>query len=144
MKWQVHRRLGSHGIASARRVARCRFRIGCRRHAVVRVDLYTDVSASTPLSRRTPGAPATLSVNLRTAFDAEVIALQEQPDPLHAIRVVGNTFAALDTELERLASLRLKAVAELKADGWGHGRIAAATGLSKSRVAQLAAAARHP
>ena len=53
------------------------------------------------------------------------------------MRAVGDAFAALDGELERFAKVRLAAIAALRADGWSYDRIAAATGLSKARVAQL-------
>ena len=53
------------------------------------------------------------------------------------VRAVGDTFAALDSELERIAAVRLDAVRRLRGEGWSYDRIAAATGLSKGRVAQL-------
>ncbi len=54
------------------------------------------------------------------------------------IEAVGNTFAALDDALAELALPRLRAVAELRRRGWSYDSIAAATNLSKGRVAQLA------
>ncbi|KQZ88429.1 hypothetical protein ASD62_02970 [Phycicoccus sp. Root563] len=63
-------------------------------------------------------------------------------DPLAAIAAVGDTFAALDDALAQLALPRLRAVAELRRQGWSYDRIAAATNLSKGRVAQLAKEAR--
>jgi hypothetical protein len=59
-------------------------------------------------------------------------------------RAVGDTFAALDAELERIAQVRLHAVRRLRAQGWSYDRIAEATGLSKGRVAQLVRDVRHP
>ncbi|WP_457253619.1 hypothetical protein [Pedococcus sp. P5_B7] len=53
------------------------------------------------------------------------------------IRAVGDMFAALDAELERIALVRLRAVRRLRAQGWSYDRIAEATDLSKGRVAQL-------
>jgi hypothetical protein len=50
---------------------------------------------------------------------------------------VGDTFAALDVELERLADVRIAAIRRLRADGWSYDRIAAATGVSGPRVQQL-------
>jgi DNA-directed RNA polymerase specialized sigma24 family protein len=58
-------------------------------------------------------------------------------DPVEVCTAVGDTFAALDTELERLAEVRIAAIRQLRADGWSYDRIAAATGLSKPRVQQL-------
>ena len=57
--------------------------------------------------------------------------------PVTVIKAVGDTFAAMDTEMERIAKVRLRAVRRLRNDGWSYDRIAAATGLSKGRVAQL-------
>jgi hypothetical protein len=58
-------------------------------------------------------------------------------DPLRRIRAVGDVFAALDDEMARIAAVRLTAVRQLRRDGWSYDRLAAATGLSKGRVAQL-------
>ena len=55
---------------------------------------------------------------------------------------VGDAFAALDRELEMLADVRLKAIRQLRSQGWSYDRIAEATGLSKGRVAQLVNASR--
>ena len=68
---------------------------------------------------------------------AEADRLAAIDDPLTAIRAVGDAFAAFDDELARFAQVRLEAVHELRRAGWGYGRIAEATGLSKGRVAQL-------
>ena len=63
-------------------------------------------------------------------------------EPLVVIAAVGDVFAALDDALEQLALPRLRAVADLRRQGWSYDRIAAATNLSKGRVAQLAREAR--
>ena len=63
-------------------------------------------------------------------------------EPLVVIAAVGDVFAALDDALEQLAMPRLRAVADLRRQGWSYDRIAAATNLSKGRVAQLAREAR--
>jgi len=68
---------------------------------------------------------------------AESRRLADLRDPVTVITAVGDTFAALDAELERIARVRLAAVRRLRTDGWSYDRIAAATGLSKGRVAQL-------
>ena len=77
-------------------------------------------------------------MELHTAIEAEAAQLEALPDALERIRAVGDAFAALDDELEQLARVRLRAVAELRGQGWSYDRIAASTGLSKGRVAQLA------
>jgi hypothetical protein len=56
---------------------------------------------------------------------------------------VGDTFAALDVELERLAEVRIAAIGQLRGAGWSYDRIAAATGLSKPRVQQLSKLSRE-
>jgi len=66
------------------------------------------------------------------AQDASVIATGPAVAVLAEDRV-----AALDAELERIAKVRLKAVHRLRRDGWSYDRIAAVSGLSKGRVAQL-------
>ena len=48
------------------------------------------------------------------------------------------TLAALDDALAEIALLRLRAIAELRRQGWSYDRIADAKSLSKGRVAQLA------
>lgn len=68
---------------------------------------------------------------------AEAERLAAIDDPVTAARSVGDVFAALDTELERVARVRLAAVRALRQEGWSYTRIALATGLSKGRVAQL-------
>ncbi len=68
---------------------------------------------------------------------AEARRLNDLHDPVTIIKATGDTFAALDNELERIARVRLAAVRKLRTSGWSYDRIAAATGLSKGRVAQL-------
>jgi len=63
--------------------------------------------------------------------------LESLADLVDIVTGVGNTFAALDAELERIAKVRLKAVHRLRHDGWSYDRIAAVSGLSKDRVARL-------
>jgi len=62
-------------------------------------------------------------------------------DPVQVIRAVGRSFRALNDELRRFGQIRLDALATMRADGSSYERIAASTGLSKSRVAQLCTAA---
>ncbi|GAB3439022.1 hypothetical protein GCM10027517_11950 [Phycicoccus ginsengisoli] len=68
--------------------------------------------------------------------------MTELEDPLAVIAAVGDVFASLDDALAEVAMPRLRAVAELRRQGWSYDRIAAATQLSKGRVAQLAREAR--
>jgi hypothetical protein len=57
-----------------------------------------------------------LSAQLRTALRAEAQRLEGLSDPVEVVTGVGNTFAALDAELERIAKIRLKAVHRLRHD----------------------------
>lgn len=59
--------------------------------------------------------------------------------PTDAERVLGvcDVLATLEAEHERLHKLRLQAVGSLRETGLSYDGIARATGLSKSRVAQL-------
>jgi hypothetical protein len=79
---------------------------------------------------------------------ALLLALEQQAhhatwgrDPAQVVRAVGHVLEALAEELRRLGRIRLDAVAIMRADGSSYERIAASTGLSKSRVAQLCATA---
>jgi hypothetical protein len=93
---------------------------------------------STPKRAPRSGArKGALSAELRTALRVEAQRLEALTDPIDIVIGVGNAFAALDTELEQLAKVRLKAVRHLRRDGWSYDRIAVATGLSKGRIAQL-------
>lgn len=86
---------------------------------------------------RAGARPGSLSAELRQALRTEARRLSRLSDPVTIVKATGDTFAALDAELERFAMLRLRAVRRLRAEGWSYDRIAAATGLSKGRVAQL-------
>jgi hypothetical protein len=78
-----------------------------------------------------------LSPEVRQALRGEAAALAALEDPVRRIKAVGDAFAALDGELARIAQVRLAAVRELRRAGWSYDRLAAATGLSKGRIAQL-------
>jgi DNA-directed RNA polymerase specialized sigma24 family protein len=80
---------------------------------------------------------------LSDAISAEARQLADVAEPLAVIEAVGDTFAALDDALAQIALPRLRAVAELRRQGWSYDRIAAATALSKGRVARLAREARQ-
>lgn len=105
----------------------------------MRIDLYTLChGAMPPRTRRAGARRGTLSPAVREAIRAEVARLNAIEDPAAVVRAVGDTFAAMDAELERIAKVRLKAVRKLRRQGWSYDKIAADTGLSKGRVAQLA------
>ena len=125
-----------------------RLRAGALR-ASWRVEVYTTSTVGVPPRprRRAPRAgarPGDLSPQLRDALRDEAARLGDIEDPVTAARAVGDAFAALDTELERLARVRLAAVRALRREGWSYARIAAATGVSKGRVAQLVRDPRAP
>lgn len=90
-----------------------------------------------PRRQRDGSRSGSLSKAVREALEQEARRLQELPDPVDTIRGVGDAFAALDEELARFADVRLKAVDALRDQGWSYDKIAAETGLSKGRVAQL-------
>ena len=91
-----------------------------------------------PPRRRSGYRPAQLSPALRDAISTEAGNLRKLGDPLAVIAAVGDTFAALDDAVAQIALPRLRAIAQLRRQGWSYDRIAATTELSKGRVAQLA------
>ena len=92
-----------------------------------------------PRRRRRAGYRAgQLSAQLREAIVAEGADLDAVEEPF----AVTDTFAVLDDALEAIALPRLRAIAELRRQGWSYDKLAAATDLSKGRVAQLAREAR--
>jgi DNA-directed RNA polymerase specialized sigma24 family protein len=97
-----------------------------------------------PRRARRPGyRPGKLSPDLSAAITAEATQIADLEDPLAVIAAVGDTFASLDDAVAAIALPRLKAVAELRRQGWSYDRIAEATDLSKGRVAQLSREARR-
>jgi DNA-directed RNA polymerase specialized sigma24 family protein len=54
------------------------------------------------------------------------------------VTAVDDTSAVIDDALAQIALPRLRAIAELRREGWSYDPIAEATNLSKGRVAQLA------
>jgi uncharacterized protein YerC len=78
-----------------------------------------------------------LSADLRQALRGEATRLARVEDPLARIRAVSDTFAAMDAELARFADVRYAAIVQLRRQGWSYERLAAASGLSKARIAQL-------
>lgn len=92
-----------------------------------------------PPRRRGEGSPrGSLPAAVRTALEEEAQRLRDLADPVDTIRGVRDAFAAMEVELGRLATVRLEAISALREQGWSYDRIAASTGLSKGRVAQLA------
>jgi hypothetical protein len=55
----------------------------------------------------------------------EVRRLKAIDDPLESAAAVGDFFAALDFELERVALVRVRAVRRLHSRGWSYAAIAA-------------------
>ena len=94
-----------------------------------------------PRRRRDGYRPETLTPALSDALAAEGARLDGIEGPLARIAAVGDVYAALDDALDVIALPRLRAIAELRAQGWSYDRIAVATELSKGRVAQLVRAA---
>lgn len=102
--------------------------------------------AMPPRPRRQPGAPGpqragarrgALRPEVRNALREEARRLTQLEDPVDRVKAVGDFFAALDRELARVANVRLTAIGQMHRSGMSYDTIAAATGLSKSRVAQL-------
>jgi DNA-directed RNA polymerase specialized sigma24 family protein len=89
---------------------------------------------------RSGARPGVLSAELRSALRAEAERLSAPSDATAVVRAVGDFYAELDRELERIAAVRIAAIRRLRAEGWTYEQIADATGLSKARVAQLARA----
>jgi hypothetical protein len=78
-----------------------------------------------------------LAPSLVAALDDQVHRLTCMSDKAHVVRATSHILKAMRNELRRLSKLRLLALAELRASGDSYDRIAASTGLSKARVAQL-------
>lgn len=85
-----------------------------------------------PLRSRPGASPA-----LEKALRAEVARVSKLPTDAERVRGVCDVLATLEAEHERLHKLRLQAVGALRASGLSYDGIARATGLSKTRVAQL-------
>lgn len=91
-------------------------------------------STHTGHHRPAPWLPAALLV----ALDCEANRVNRIDEPATIISAVNTFMAAMEQELGRFGTIRLSAVAALRQQGTSYDRIAASTGLSKSRVAQLA------
>ena len=95
-----------------------------------------------PRRRRAGYRPGQLSADLRAAIEAQARQVEKAGEPLAVINAVADVFASLDDALAEIALPRLRAIAQLRAEGWSYDRISAATHLSKPRVAQLSREAR--
>lgn len=71
------------------------------------------------------------------ALAGEVARLEKIVDPSQTVVAVTDFFNALDGPLEQLAHRRRQAISAMYDDLGSYARVAEATGLSKSRVAQL-------
>lgn len=91
-----------------------------------------------PRRRRTGYEPGhRLDPALQGALEAETARLHAIEDPALAVQAVTEFFNALDDALIAVAEPRLLAVVELYETLGSYDQVAHATGLSKSRVAQL-------
>jgi hypothetical protein len=79
---------------------------------------------------------------MRDAIAAEAARLDDVDDDVEAIRATGELFNALDDAILAIGEPRLRALVRLRAQGWSYNRLVEATGLSKTRVAQLVKEAR--
>ena len=95
-----------------------------------------------PRRRRAGYQPGELSEQMQEAISAEAARLDALVDDLETIRATGQVFNALEDAILEIGEPRLRAIARLRADGWSYDRLVAATGLSKTRVAQLVREAR--
>jgi len=81
---------------------------------------------------------AGVSAALRTALRAEVRRVRQLADQADRVRAVSDALATIEAEHERLSRERLEAIRRLRRDGLSYTQISQATGLSRTRVAQLA------
>jgi hypothetical protein len=78
------------------------------------------------------------AVVLGDVLHAEVRRLDALADPVAAVVGVREALDVIDEGVTSLGKARLRRIAELRAAGWSYGRLMSATGMSKSRAAQLA------
>lgn len=79
---------------------------------------------------------------MREAIAAEAARLDALDDDVASIRATGEVFNALEDAILVIGEPRLRALVLLRAQGWSYNRLVDATGLSKTRVAQLVREAR--
>lgn len=84
--------------------------------------------------RSTPAA----SPGLEKALRAETARILKLGDPADQVRGISAVLATLEAEYTRLNAVRLVAIMTLRGEGLSLDAIARRTGLSKTRVAQLA------
>lgn len=80
---------------------------------------------------------------MRDAITAEAQRLADIDNDIETIKAVGEVFNALDDAMRAIGEPRIAAIGHLQALGWSYNRIVDETGLSKTRVAQLAQEARR-
>lgn len=68
---------------------------------------------------------------------ARFLDIAKEPDPVVRVRLATEEMDRLEAEREDFATLRREAVRKASMGGQGYGRIAAAVGLTKGRIAQL-------
>jgi DNA-directed RNA polymerase specialized sigma24 family protein len=95
-----------------------------------------------PRRRRAGYQPGELSAQMRDAISAEAARLDGLGDDLETIKATGQAFNALEDAILEMGEPRLRAIARLRGQGWSYNKLVAATGLSKTRVAQLVGEAR--
>ena len=82
-----------------------------------------------------------LSAPLLVALDAHAHRATQIHDPGEVVQDVSDFLVAMSDELGRFSTIRLGAIRDLRGSGASYDRIAAITGLSKARVAQLSTTA---
>ena len=79
---------------------------------------------------------------LKDALRGEQRRLRAEPSAVEQVCGVGDVLATLEAEYERLNDVRMDGLLALRGEGLSYEAISAATGLSRSRVAQLLRQAR--
>lgn len=79
---------------------------------------------------------------MHDAIAAEAARLDALGDDVAIIRATSTVFNALEDAILAIGEPRLRALVRLRGQGWSYNRLVDATGLSKTRVAQLVREAR--
>jgi hypothetical protein len=79
---------------------------------------------------------------MQDAIAADAAALDGVEGDVETIRATGEWFNALEDAILVIGEPRLRAIGRLRGLGWSYDRFTAATGLSKTRVAELSKLAR--
>jgi len=104
-----------------------------------RIGPYTKCTGRVTYSRAARGRPrrGRLPAALRDALRDEARRLSALHDPMSIMKATAETLAGLEREAEHIAAVRLRAVKQLRRDGWSYDDMARASGMSKSRIQQL-------